>query len=189
MPLITHDDLKRIGAKPTGIAQKMGDILGDVLDKHRNVRPSLADLRDKMQHGPVEAVVATAKVPFPVAPVSGPVGNAAKPAVDPSIAPRPMFFRPPIKGPSGASILSYLWNFHPIRDTIHGGIAKRSDWGSAETNHSTGRRIVHQFRIQLPGGTQEVGSIDTAAKMLGYPTAEDMPAEIRHRVFSYVRLS
>lgn len=85
-------------------------------------------------------------------------------------------FTTPIAGPSGASIHAYNWQYK-MEDM---GVDKRgeevtkrvSDWDLAQVNPTTGREIVHHFRISDPSGQHKIVSLESAIKELGYASGD-----------------
>jgi len=73
-------------------------------------------------------------------------------------------FTPEIKGPSGASLVSYVWKYMwSVRDDDREGMVdvRVSDWDNAEPSDETGRNIVHQFGVKSPDGSTKVVSAET----------------------------
>lgn len=87
----------------------------------------------------------------------------------------PIAFNPPLKGPSGAELLAYEWQWmmDSFQDS-HGDeqLKRVSDWERSEQNAETGRRVVHQFKVRRPDGSTGLVSSETAVKLLGYNTAD-----------------
>ena len=87
----------------------------------------------------------------------------------------PISFDPPLKGPSGAELLAYEWQWmmDSFQDS-HGEeqLKRVSNWDLSEQNAETGRRVVHQFKVRKPDGSTSLVSSETAVKLLGYATPE-----------------
>jgi hypothetical protein len=80
-------------------------------------------------------------------------------------------FARPITGPSGASLVSYEWQWKPEEyiDKRGENRTKRiSDWDKSESSQDTGRDIVHHFVVKDPGGELSTVSAESALAMLGY---------------------
>lgn len=77
----------------------------------------------------------------------------------------------PIKGPSGAKLTGYNWEYdleHYVDQRGEDRERKVSAWDRAERAGMTNRDIVHMFNVEGPDGKQHTVSLETAAKMLGY---------------------
>lgn len=82
-------------------------------------------------------------------------------------------FAQPISGPSGKKLTAYTWQWKPVEFIDARGeerVARISDWEKSERNAETGRDVVHQFIVD----GQSV-SLETAARMLGYESANAGP--------------
>ncbi len=82
-------------------------------------------------------------------------------------------FAQPITGPSGKKLTAYTWQWKPVEFVDARGeerVARISDWEKSEKNAETGRDVVHQFIVD----GQSV-SLETAARMLGYESANAGP--------------
>jgi len=80
-------------------------------------------------------------------------------------------FASPVVGPSGAKLTDYQWQWQYEESVDERGedrIRRISDWDKAEENQQTGRMIVHQFGVEMPDGTGQVVSAETAIKLLGF---------------------
>ncbi len=107
-------------------------------------------------------------------------GQGADPGAPPDDTRRrrpvePISFNPPVKGPSGAELLAYEWQWmmDSFQDS-HGEeqLKRVSDWERSEQNAETGRRVVHQFKVRRPDGSTGLVSSETAVKLLGFNTAD-----------------
>ncbi len=107
-------------------------------------------------------------------------GQGADPVAPPDDTRRrrpvePISFNPPLKGPSGAELLAYEWQWmmDSFQDS-HGEeqLKRVSDWERSEQNAETGRRVVHQFKVRRPDGSTGLVSSETAVRLLGYDTAD-----------------
>jgi hypothetical protein len=89
-----------------------------------------------------------------------------------------IFFDTPIIGPSGAKLTSYEWKYEWTEEWNErkGETVDRriSDWSNAEQSAETGRDIVHQFTVQLPDGTTQTVSSESALVLLGITDREQM---------------
>lgn len=83
-------------------------------------------------------------------------------------------FDTPIKGPSGAVLKAYEWQYEfeeYIDDRGEERVRRVSDWNKAELSDETGRDIVHQFEVVTPDGIGYLVSAESALKMMGYMEA------------------
>lgn len=83
-------------------------------------------------------------------------------------------FDTPIKGPSGAVLKAYEWQYEfeeYIDDRGEERVRRVSDWNKAELSDETGRDIVHQFEVVTPDGLGYLVSAESALKMMGYMEA------------------
>ena len=80
-------------------------------------------------------------------------------------------FDKPIVGPSGAGLSAYDWKYMLVEEPDAKGddiVTRRvSDWEQAELNEHTGRDVVHQFSVALPGGKHTTVSLETAIELMG----------------------
>lgn len=98
-------------------------------------------------------------------------------------------FPKPLQGPSGASIISYEWQytFEDYVDSTGEDRTRRiSDWDKAVNSEDTNRLIVHQFIVSLPDGTSKYVSAESAAKLLGYISTSQIPPSHKN-IISYVK--
>lgn len=82
-------------------------------------------------------------------------------------------FAKPIVGPSGAKLLSYVWQYQMEEYVDSRGedqVRRVSDWDKAITSDETGRDIVHQFQVLKPDGSMQEVSIESAIVLLGFTT-------------------
>lgn len=104
----------------------------------------------------------------------------------------PIGFDPPLKGPSGAELVAYEWQWmmDSFQDS-HGEeqLRRVSNWEASEQNAETGRRVVHQFKVRKPDGSTSLVSSETAVRLLGYASAEQKAGfkrvrSVAHRIAS-----
>jgi len=78
----------------------------------------------------------------------------------------------PIVGPTGAKLTSYQWSWKNDLKWSEGKQefveARVSDWESSTQNKETGKNVVHQFYVEMPNGSTQTVSLETAAKLLGF---------------------
>lgn len=105
---------------------------------------------------------------------AAPVDEAAAQAEKSAKRTRPkghIEFASPVVGPSGAKLTDYQWQWQYEESVDERGeerIRRISDWDKAEENQQTGRMIVHQFGVEMPDGTGQVVSAETALQLLGF---------------------
>jgi len=83
-------------------------------------------------------------------------------------------FDTPIKGPSGAVLKAYEWQYEfeeYIDDRGEERVRRVSDWNKAELSDETGRDIVHQVEVVTPDGLGYLVSAESALKLMGYMEA------------------
>lgn len=80
-------------------------------------------------------------------------------------------FDKPITGPSGASLIGYVWKYEYeeyVDDRGENRIRRVSNWDEAELSDETGRDIVHQFSVKDKDGTYHLVSAEGALRLMGY---------------------
>lgn len=77
-------------------------------------------------------------------------------------------FEKPITGPSGASLLSYDWQWMWEESPDYDDPRRVSDWSESVENEQTGKHVVHQFSVADAKGKHHVVSLESALKLLGF---------------------
>lgn len=98
-------------------------------------------------------------------------GKQSPPSVGRSKPKEEVHFAKPIQGPSGAKLMSYVWQYQMeeyIDSRGEDAVRRVSDWDKSIPSDETGREIVHQFMVLTPDGVNHQVSIESAINLLGF---------------------